>query len=93
MQRLSPNEELPNILPRNDNNAIRNPIRRQKLSDEEKILGKIHGTLDSEDAPKQPRMPRNRPDIMTPMTPMIPRGPAPFGGGVFEGTYQVCRSS
>ncbi|CAD7000000.1 unnamed protein product [Ceratitis capitata] len=22
------------------------------------------------------------------MTPMIPRGPTPFGGGVFEGTYQ-----
>ncbi|XP_039950317.1 uncharacterized protein LOC126752082 [Bactrocera neohumeralis] len=88
MQRLSPNEDLPNILPRNDNKAIRNPLRKQKLSDEEKILGKIHGTLDSDDAPKQPRMPRTRPDMMTPMTPMIPRGPAPFGGGVFEGTYQ-----
>ncbi|XP_020715989.1 uncharacterized protein LOC101451218 isoform X2 [Ceratitis capitata] len=89
MQRLSPNEELPNILPRNDNKAIRNPIRNKKLSDEDKILGKIHGTLESEDAiPKQPRVPRSRPDMMTPMTPMIPRGPTPFGGGVFEGTYQ-----
>ncbi|XP_017466242.1 PREDICTED: uncharacterized protein LOC108359083 [Rhagoletis zephyria] len=88
MQRLSPNEDLPNILPRNDSKAVRNPLGKKKLSDEEKILGKIHGTLDSEDAPKQSRMPRPRPDMMTPMTPMIPRNPTPFGGGVFEGTYQ-----
>ncbi|XP_053959686.1 uncharacterized protein LOC128864180 [Anastrepha ludens] len=88
MQRLSQNEELPNILPRNDNKAFRTAITKRKLTDEEKILGRIHGTLDNDDVPKQPRMPGPRPEMMTPMTPMIPRGPTPFGGGVFEGTYQ-----
>ncbi|XP_011290654.2 uncharacterized protein LOC101894535 [Musca domestica] len=80
------------ILPRNDNKAFRNWNRKPKMSDEEIIMGKIHGTLDDDAqgekhkrAPPPPAFPR-RPDIMTPMTPMMPRGSF-GGGGAFEGTY------
>lgn len=64
------------------------------MSDEEIIMGKIHGTLDDDAqgekhkrAPPPPAFPR-RPDIMTPMTPMMPRGSF-GGGGAFERTYTV----
>lgn len=78
------------ILPRNDNKSFRNWNTKPKLSDEEIIMGKIHGTLEEDNqtlrkrAPPPSGMPR-RPDIMTPMTPMMPRG----SFGAFEGTYNV----
>ncbi|XP_013112640.1 uncharacterized protein LOC106090851 [Stomoxys calcitrans] len=77
------------ILPRNDNKSFRNWMHKPKLSDEEIIMGKIHGTLDEgnqhKPAPPPSNMMPRRPDIMTPMTPMMPRGS--FGGGAFEGAY------
>lgn len=87
MQRLTPPEvHGAGILPRNDNKANRMLKPKKKLTDEETILGKIHGTLVDEES--RMRLPRQRPDILTP-PPMMPRGVTPFGG-VFEGTYQVC---
>lgn len=93
MKHIPENEAHGNILPRNDNKFLRSGKTKPKLSDEEIIMGKIHGTLIDEDKELRKRaatpslMPRGRPDIMTPMTPMMPRGS--FGGGAFDGNYQV----
>ncbi|KAI8125067.1 hypothetical protein FF38_05827 [Lucilia cuprina] len=93
IKHIPESEAQGNILPRNDNKFSRNWKTKPKLSDEEIIMGKIHGTLIDEDKelrkrPAPPSMiPRGgRPDIMTPMTPMMPRGS--FGGGAFDGNYQ-----
>lgn len=74
MQRLSPDTK--NILPRNDKPNLKKI--KQKLSDEEKIMGIIHGSIIDED--DRDRI-FNRKDIL------IPKMPSHFGG-VFEGTYQ-----
>ncbi|KAM7352012.1 uncharacterized protein ACRADG_004683 [Cochliomyia hominivorax] len=92
LKHIPENEAHGNILPRNDNKFLRSGKTKPKLSDEEIIMGKIHGTLIDEDKELRKRaappsfMPRGRPDIMTPMTPMMPRGS--FGGGAFDGNYQ-----
>ncbi|XP_017043659.1 uncharacterized protein LOC108089776 [Drosophila ficusphila] len=99
IQRLNPEEkaepgdqELGNILPSNQH-GFRKGCQRAKLSDEEIIMGRIHGTIsadgESKSCARPPRPPmNNKPDIMTPMTPMLPRsGMTPFGG-VFDGNYQ-----
>ncbi|XP_037958553.1 uncharacterized protein LOC119688018 isoform X2 [Teleopsis dalmanni] len=83
MQRLAPGDVHPDILPPNDN-LKRRVMLKNKLSDEETIMGRIHGTLVDEEP--RPRA-RTRPEMMTPMTPMVPRNPT-YGGGVFDGTYQ-----
>ncbi|XP_064537404.1 uncharacterized protein LOC135427734 [Drosophila montana] len=81
IQRLNPEEAHENILPSNQR-GLRVP--RVKLSDEEIIMGRIHGTLNAEGEMKPAvllpaRPPSGKPNIMTPMTPF---------GGVFDGTYQ-----
>lgn len=81
IQRLNPEEGHENILPSNQR-GLRVP--RVKLSDEEIIMGRIHGTLNAEGEMKPAvllpaRPPSGKPNIMTPMTPF---------GGVFDGTYQ-----
>ncbi|XP_016995928.3 uncharacterized protein [Drosophila takahashii] len=99
IQRLNPEEkyepgdqELGNILPSNQH-GYRKSFQRAKLTDEEMIMGRIHGTIsadgDGQSSARPPRPPmNNKPDIMTPMTPMLPRsGMSPFGG-VFDGNYQ-----
>ncbi|XP_055837044.1 uncharacterized protein LOC129905571 [Episyrphus balteatus] len=69
--------EMSNILPRNDNRA-RMLQPKKKLSDEETILGRIHGTLlDDETRPPA----KGGPDMIAPPI------KTPFGG-VFEGAYQ-----
>lgn len=86
-----------NILPSNQH-GYRKGVQRAKLTDEEIIMGRIHGTIsadgESQSYARPPRPPRNnKPDIMTPMTPMLPRsGMSPFGG-VFDGNYQVGKIS
>ncbi|XP_043644116.1 uncharacterized protein LOC122613786 isoform X2 [Drosophila teissieri] len=99
IQRLNPEENIEpgdqaigNILPSNQH-GYRKSFQRAKLTDEEIIMGRIHGTIsadgESESYARPPRPPmNNKPDIMTPMTPMLPRsGMSPFGG-VFDGNYQ-----
>lgn len=99
IQRLNPGENVEsgdqvigNILPSNQH-GYRKGVQRAKLTDEEIIMGRIHGTIsadgESQSYARPPRPPRNnKPDIMTPMTPMLPRsGMSPFGG-VFDGNYQ-----
>ncbi|XP_016983322.1 uncharacterized protein LOC108047592 [Drosophila rhopaloa] len=99
IQRLNPEEKLEpgdqgmgNILPSNQH-GYRKSYQRAKLTDEEIIMGRIHGTIsadgESKSCARPPRPPmNNKPDIMTPMTPMLPRsGMTPFGG-VFDGNYQ-----
>ncbi|XP_017063288.2 uncharacterized protein LOC108102660 [Drosophila eugracilis] len=99
IQRLNPEEKLDlgdqamgNILPSNQH-GYRKGCQRAKLTDEEIIMGRIHGTIsadgESKSCTRPPRPPiNNKPDIMTPMTPMLPRsGMTPFGG-VFDGNYQ-----
>ncbi|KAH8297959.1 hypothetical protein KR018_002768 [Drosophila ironensis] len=99
IQRLNPeersksdNQGLGNILPSNQR-GYRKSQQRARLSDEELIMGRIHGTIAADGEGKAivrpPRPPmNNKPDIMTPMTPMLPRsGMTPFGG-VFDGSYQ-----
>ncbi|XP_001962563.3 uncharacterized protein LOC6497203 [Drosophila ananassae] len=99
IQRLNPGEKaessdqgLGNILPSNQR-GYRKSHSQAKLSDEELIMGRIHGTISADGEVKSfvrtQRPPRNnKPDIMTPMTPMLPRsGMTPFGG-VFDGNYQ-----
>ncbi|KAH8413053.1 hypothetical protein KR009_007742 [Drosophila setifemur] len=97
IQRLNPEEKaestdhgIGNILPSNQR-AYR--YQRARLSDEEMIMGRIHGTISADGEgqstarPQRPPM-NNKPEIMTPMTPMLPRsGMTPFGG-VFDGNYQ-----
>lgn len=84
-----------NILPRNDNKFLRNWKTKPKLSDEQVILGKIHGTLVDDDMELRKRptppalIPRARSDIMTPIAPMMPRGS--FGNGAFDGNYNVTK--
>ncbi|XP_055918010.1 uncharacterized protein LOC129950187 [Eupeodes corollae] len=75
LQRVAP--EMGNILPRNDNRTkMIQP--KKKLTDEETILGRIHGTLlDDESRPPAKR----GPDMIAPPI------KTPFGG-VFEGVYQ-----
>ncbi|KAH8341510.1 hypothetical protein KR059_008801 [Drosophila kikkawai] len=99
IQRLNPEEKVEpgdlgttNILPSNQS-VLRKSCQRAKLTDEEIIMGRIHGTIapngenKSCARPSRPPM-NNKPDIMTPMTPMLPRsGMTPFGG-VFDGNYQ-----
>ncbi|XP_039147495.1 uncharacterized protein LOC6731046 isoform X1 [Drosophila simulans] len=99
IQRLNPEENvvsgdqvIGNILPSNQH-GYRKGVQRAKLTDEEIIMGRIHGTIsadgESQSYARPPRPPmNNKPDIMTPMTPMLPRsGMSPFGG-VFDGNYQ-----
>ncbi|KAH8238130.1 hypothetical protein KR038_007793 [Drosophila bunnanda] len=99
IQRLNPEEKVgpgdlgtTNILPSNQS-GLRKSCQRAKLTDEEIIMGRIHGTIgtngESKSCARPPRPPmNNKPDIMTPMTPMLPRsGMTPFGG-VFDGNYQ-----
>ncbi|BFF94409.1 uncharacterized protein DMAD_12047 [Drosophila madeirensis] len=99
IQRLNPkkgqepaDEAIGNILPSNQSRLLKS-LNKAKLTDEELIMGRIHGTIsaDGEEVP-QARAPRSyigiKPEIMTPMTPMLPRsGVTPFGG-VFDGNYQ-----
>nr|XP_016945551.1 uncharacterized protein LOC108021371 [Drosophila suzukii] len=98
IQRLNPEEkielgdqEIGHILPSNQH-GYRKGYQRAKLTDEEIIMGRIHGTIADGENQSDARPPRppmnNKPDIMTPMTPMLPRsGMSPFGG-VFDGNYQ-----
>uniref|UniRef100_A0A1A9V896 Uncharacterized protein n=1 Tax=Glossina austeni TaxID=7395 RepID=A0A1A9V896_GLOAU len=72
------------ILPRNDKKAIRKS--KPKLTDEEIIMGRIHGTLDGDNEEQRKRIKHRRPDFMNPMSPVIPRGP--FAGGAFDGHFQ-----
>ncbi|XP_037883778.1 uncharacterized protein LOC119633975 isoform X1 [Glossina fuscipes] len=72
------------ILPRNDKKAIRKS--KPKLTDEEIIMGRIHGTLDDGNEEQRKRIKHRRPDFMNPMSPVIPRGP--FAGGAFDGHFQ-----
>lgn len=78
-----------------DNNILRSNQRglgkrtpRVRLSDEEQIMGRIHGTLSADGEIKPNIMrparppaspPSGKPNIMTPMTPF---------GSVFDGSYQ-----
>ncbi|KAI8043475.1 uncharacterized protein LOC128262918 [Drosophila gunungcola] len=100
IQRLNPEEkaepgdlEMGHILPSNQHGYRKGYARGAKLTDEEIIMGRIHGTIsadgESKSCARPPRPPmNNKPDIMTPMTPMLPRsGMTPFGG-VFDGNYQ-----
>jgi len=85
-------QEIGHILPSNQH-GYRKGYQRAKLTDEEIIMGRIHGTIADGESQSDARPPRppmnNKPDIMTPMTPMLPRsGMSPFGG-VFDGNYQV----
>ncbi|KAH8393806.1 hypothetical protein KR215_000614 [Drosophila sulfurigaster] len=87
IQRMNPEEG-------NDNNILRSNQRRSlpraKMSDEELIMGRIHGTLGkdgdhlkSNALRPSPRPPSNgKPSMMTPMTPFG------GGGGIFDGSYQ-----
>lgn len=84
IQRLNPEEGHENIL-RSNQRGLRKTAPRLKLSDEEIIMGRIHGTLNADGEmkpavllPSRPP-PNGKPNIMTPMTPF---------GGVFDGTYQ-----
>ncbi|XP_039497316.1 uncharacterized protein LOC120455317 isoform X1 [Drosophila santomea] len=99
IQRLNPEENIEpgdpaigNILPSNQH-GYRKSVQRSKLTDEEIIMGRIHGTISADgenhSCARPPRPPmNNKPDIMTPMTPMLPHsGMSPFGG-VFDGNYQ-----
>uniref|UniRef100_A0A1A9WKJ6 Uncharacterized protein n=1 Tax=Glossina brevipalpis TaxID=37001 RepID=A0A1A9WKJ6_9MUSC len=72
------------ILPRNDKKTVRK--LKPKLTDEEIIMGRIHGTLDNDNEEQRKRVTRRRPDFMNPMSPVIPR--SSFGGGAFEGNFQ-----
>ncbi|XP_034129771.1 uncharacterized protein LOC117584777 isoform X1 [Drosophila guanche] len=99
IQRLNPkkgqepaDEAIGNILPSNQSRLLKS-LNKAKLTDEELIMGRIHGTIsaDGEEVP-QARASRTyigiKPEMMTPMTPMLPRsGVTPFGG-VFDGNYQ-----
>ncbi|XP_002066568.3 uncharacterized protein LOC6644447 [Drosophila willistoni] len=98
IQRLNPGEKfvndeatVGNILPSN-RRGMGKSLPQLKLSEEETIMGRLHGTLTDEGqlkggAARRPPM-IGKPDIMPPMTPMLPRsGMTPFGG-VFEGSYQ-----
>ncbi|XP_034472949.1 uncharacterized protein LOC117780502 [Drosophila innubila] len=83
IQRMNPEEGQEHIVP--SNQRVRS-LPRVRLSDEEIIMGRIHGTLNSDGELKPnvlrpPRPPSSgKPSIMTPMTPF---------GGVFEGSsYQ-----
>ncbi|XP_055381680.1 uncharacterized protein LOC129612187 [Condylostylus longicornis] len=78
VQRVSP--ELDNILskPKSSKPMFSNSKDIRKLADEEKILGKIHGSIIDEEE-KRPTV-RKR----DPITPKF----SPHFGGVFEGTYQ-----
>ncbi|EDW03288.1 GH10579 [Drosophila grimshawi] len=87
IQRLNPEEGNEHILPSNQR-GLRKSLPRFKLSDEELIMGRIHGTLNADGELKPgvmrpsrppPPPPTGKPSIMTPMTPF---------GGVFDGTYQ-----
>ncbi|XP_017859643.1 PREDICTED: uncharacterized protein LOC108611477 [Drosophila arizonae] len=84
IQGLNPEEGHDNILPSNQR-GLRRAAPRPKLSDEELIMGRIHGTLNADGETKPAVMlpsrppPNAKPNIMTPMTPF---------GGVFDGTYQ-----
>ncbi|XP_030383091.1 uncharacterized protein LOC115630608 [Scaptodrosophila lebanonensis] len=94
IQRLNPEEnekqgQESKILPSNQRS---NRKSLPRLSDEETIMGRIHGTISAEGEVQggkgQSRTPPTKPDIMTPITPMLPRsGMTPFGG-VFDGSYQ-----
>lgn len=76
-----------NIL-RSNQRGLGNRMPRVRLTDEEQIMGRIHGTL-SADGELKPNImrparppaspPSGKPNIMTPMTPF---------GGVFDGSYQ-----
>ncbi|KAH8377469.1 hypothetical protein KR093_005629 [Drosophila rubida] len=89
IQRMNPDAEQSheNILRSNQRRGMRPTT---KLSDEELIMGRIHGTLGKDGdylrphaLRPSPRPPSNgKPSMMTPMT--------PFGGsgGVFDGSYQ-----
>lgn len=77
LQRASP--EMSNILPRNDNRSkMLQP--KKKLTDEETILGRIHGTIIDNESSSRPPAKRG-PDMIAPPI------KTPFGG-VFEGAYQ-----
>ncbi|KAH8293090.1 hypothetical protein KR044_001647 [Drosophila immigrans] len=88
IQRMNPDAEPghDNILPSNQRRSF---PRATKLSDEELIMGRIHGTLGMDGDLKSnalrpsPRPPSNgKPSMMTPMTPFG------GGGGIFDGSYQ-----
>lgn len=82
IQRMNPEEGQEHIL--RSNQRVKS-LPRARLSDEEIIMGRIHGTLnnDGELKPNVLRPPRppssGKPNIMTPMTPF---------SGVFDGSYQ-----
>lgn len=79
---MNPEEGQEHIL--RSNQRVKS-LPRARLSDEEIIMGRIHGTLnnDGELKPNVLRPPRppssGKPNIMTPMTPF---------SGVFDGSYQ-----
>lgn len=75
--------EISSILPRNDQARTKMIQPKKKLSDEETILGRIHGTLlDDREGGSGSRPPAKRgPDMIAPPI------KTPFGG-VFEGVYQ-----
>lgn len=80
LQRVSP--EMSNILPRNDNRTKMLQPKKKKLTDEETILGRIHGTIIDNNESRPPPPPSKRaPDMIAPPI------KTPFGG-VFEGAYQ-----
>ncbi|KAH8402976.1 hypothetical protein KR222_001988 [Zaprionus bogoriensis] len=96
IQRMDPEagQVQDNIL-RSNQRGLGKRLPRVRLSDEELIMGQIHGTLNSDGEqlrpnvmrparPPSPSPPSGKPNIMTPMTPFGGAG----AGGVFDGSYQ-----
>lgn len=76
MQRLTP--ENSSIIPPNSRKSIKEP--NKKLTDEQIIMGKLHGTIALDDDSRSKKV-KDFPS-------MAPRVSAPFSG-VFDGSYQV----